>query len=110
MANEDLDFTDGVVVLNDVNYDDEIKKYPQILIDFYNPKCPHCQKLQPAYSASADELKENDPPIPLGVINVAENPILKERFDVRFVPTLYWITADEEPLYYTRGRAKEEIV
>ena len=57
----------GVLVLNDSNFDEAIKKYDFLLADFYAPWCGHwynqinrnSKNLEPTYSELATQLSNN---------------------------------------------------
>ena len=67
------DFEKGKVVLNDQNWNTEIKKHKFILVEFYSPQCPYCQKFKPEFDAAAEMMLKMDPPVPMGVYNILEN-------------------------------------
>ena len=41
---------DGVLVLNDENFDSELWKFEYLFVDFYTPWCPHCVALAPEWA------------------------------------------------------------
>ena len=99
-------FTDGVVVFDYDNFDVEVKKYKHILVEFYQPTCSHCIALLPAYHAAAKELSQLDPPIPLGVADVAQYRDFWAKFNIGGTPRLIWFVNGAQ-FDYTSGRSKE---
>ena len=50
----------------------------------------HCKRLEPEYSAAAEVLSKNDPPITLAKVDATAEKKLAERFGIQGFPTLYW--------------------
>lgn len=109
VVSADADLDEGVLVLTDDNWEEEIAKYEKLLVEFYAPWCGHCKKLAPEYSAAAEVLSKNDPPLALAKVDATENKKLAERFGIRGFPTLYWFVNGEQQ-EYTGGRSKDTIV
>lgn len=43
----------GVLVLTDRNFDQAVKKYEFLMVDFYAPWCSHCVEFAPIYAQAA---------------------------------------------------------
>mmetsp|Transcript_29858 Transcript_29858/g.40355 ORF Transcript_29858/g.40355 Transcript_29858/m.40355 type:complete len:110 (-) Transcript_29858:160-489(-) len=89
-----VEIEDGVLVLNDDNFDEELAKHPLMVIEFYAPWCGHCKKLAPEYAAAAQALaeQERETPIVLAKVDCDKATALKTRFGISTFPTLYWFT------------------
>eukprot|EP00127_Corallochytrium_limacisporum_P007375 Clim_evm12s249 gene=Clim_evmTU12s249 len=101
---------EDVLVLSAENFDDALKEFPYILVEFYAPWCGHCKKLAPDYAAAAGELKtQTEPVIKLAKVDATEQESLATRFGVRGYPTLKFFKSGNE-VEYTGGRTKPEII
>jgi len=98
-----------VLILTDQNFDEEIAKYDNLLVEFYAPWCGHCKKLDPEYSAAAKILAEQEPPKSIAKVDATENKELAERFGIQGFPTLHWFVGGERS-DYTGGRTTDTIV
>jgi protein disulfide-isomerase A1 len=105
----DAEIDEGVLVFTNDNFDTEIAKYENILVEFYAPWCGHCQQLAPEYSAAAKTLAEANPPQYLAKVDVIENKELGERFGIDGFPDLKWFV-NGVPSEYPGGRTAAEFV
>ena len=65
--------------------------------------------MKPEFAAAAAELKERDPPIILGKVDVTQNEKLGQEFEIRGFPTLFWFNHGEKKTY-GGGRTKDDII
>lgn len=99
----------GVLVLTDANFDEEIAKHEHILVEFYAPWCGHCKKLAPEYEGAAEVLSKHDPPYVLGKLDATENKASAEKYGIQGFPTLFYFINGNK-MEYTGGRTKDTIV
>ncbi|XP_075862808.1 protein disulfide-isomerase A4 isoform X2 [Microcebus murinus] len=99
----------GVLVLNDANFDNFVADKDTVLLEFYAPWCGHCKQFAPEYEKIASVLKDNDPPIAVAKIDATAASMLASRFDVSGYPTIK-ILKKGQAVDYEGSRTQEEIV
>lgn len=116
----EVEMEDGVIVLNDDNFDEILSQHESLLVKFYAPVsscsfiltdqwCGHCKKLAPEYAAAAKELATLDPPLYLAQVDATACPKLSQRFAIRGYPTLKFFK-NGNAVDYDSGRSKQDIV
>jgi len=100
---------DGVLVLNDKNFEAAVKNNPFILVEFYAPWCGHCKQFAPEYAAAAKQMKQANPPMPLAKVDATAEHKLAEEHGVRGYPTIR-LFIDGKDQEYTGGRTEQSIV
>ena len=103
---------DVVVKLTDANFEDTTQASTgqttgKWFVNFHSPNCGHCQNLTPIWTSLAEELKmdHSDSGVLIGSVDVQENPILAERFEIKGLPTLLYF-AEESMFVYPPARAR----
>ncbi|XP_007956713.1 protein disulfide-isomerase A4 [Orycteropus afer afer] len=99
----------GVVVLNDSNFDTFVADRDVVLVEFYAPWCGHCKQFAPEYEKISETLKGDDPPIPVAKIDATTASMLASKFDVNGYPTIK-ILKKGQAIDYEGSRTQEEIV
>ena len=72
------------VVLTDNTFE-TVKKYPFMLVDFWAAWCGPCRVISPIVEELAHEYQGS---VWVGKLNVDENPVTADRFQVQSIPTL----------------------
>lgn len=74
--------------LNDLNFNDQLKKHEIVLVMFYAPWCGHCKKMKPEYVTAAKELSAEGRSKCLAMVDCTVNPDVTEKYNIEGFPTL----------------------
>jgi thioredoxin 1 len=93
--------------LTDKNFEDEVLDADQpVLVDFWSSWCPPCKMTEPVVEALADERAET---LKVGKLQVDQNPVTANRYEVMGVPT-FLLFRDGEVLARRSGAlAKRQL-
>ena len=74
------------ITLNESNFEQEVLKSDKpVLVDFWATWCGPCRMLAPLISQLAIEYSDS---IKVGKVDVDENPLLAQSFNISSIPTL----------------------
>jgi len=82
------------IILSDATFSSEISKYPLMVVDFWAAWCGPCRMIAPIVEQLA---KEYTGRVAFGKLNVDENPLTSNEFQVQSIPTLL-IFRDGQPV------------
>jgi len=97
------------LVLSDKNFDEAVKLYEYLVVEFYAPWCGHCKNLAPEYEAAAGLLRNNVPNLRLAKVDATVHSELAEKFEVEGYPTLKLIV-NGQVSDFQGGRTANDIV
>jgi thioredoxin 1 len=77
----------SITTLTKENFNTEVLESQRpVLVEFWAPWCVYCRRLTPVLDRLSEKLGSE---IPIGKINVDEQPELEAQFEVELIPTLY---------------------
>ena len=88
MMNEDekgADYPDSPITLTDSNFDEKIKEYPIVLVDFWADWCGPCKMMEPIIEDLAQEYQGD---VVFGKLNVDQNKGKSSEYQVSGIPTM----------------------
>ncbi|XP_075037571.1 protein disulfide-isomerase A2 [Mixophyes fleayi] len=85
---EDILEEEHVLVLSKNNFENALRTYKYLLVEFYAPWCGHCQELAPKYSIAAEVLKNQTTEARLAKVDATVEKDLADEIGVNGYPTL----------------------
>lgn len=94
--------------LTQLTFDGHLKDNPNTLVEFYAPKCPHCDVLAPKFDEATKLLHAKGVS---GVkVDVTQNKDLAEKYEIKSWPQVLLFVKGEKELLYNGERSTKAIV
>ena len=102
---------EGIMVMDDGNFDDIIESEAFIFVLFYSPTCPHCKKFFPTYLKTSELLNNQHPPLHTGKLDVTDphNRELIKKYGITGFPRMK-LFENGKPVAYEGERKLGNIV
>ena len=97
----------SVVHITSQNFREEVVLSDQkVLLDFWAPWCGPCRMVSPVL----EEIAASRPDIKIAKVNVDEEPELADAFNIRSIPTLYFIPVNGKPKMTVGGMSQQDLL
>jgi thioredoxin 1 len=98
MLNEKIEFPDHPITLTSSNFDEVLRKYRYVVVDFWAEWCGPCRLIAPIIETLA---KEYVGEVVFGKLNTSEEQDIANRYAITAIPSL---------LFFKNGRPVDKIV
>ena len=92
------------MIITDSTFEDDIKSNNIILVDFWAEWCGPCKKMSPILDEISNEFK-----LPVGKLNVDENPKKSLEYSIRSIPTMV-LFKDGIPVHTITGARPKHVL
>jgi len=114
MIKEKMGAVSKPIELTDSNFEETVKKYNLMIVDFWAPWCGPCLVMSPIIEELAGEYAGK---VAFGKLNVDENPKTASKFGVFSIPTIVFLKEGEEidriigavPKDYIKGKIEKYL-
>ena len=89
------EYEEGVMVIKNDNFLEEIHNNEYLMLEIYAPWCGHCKKLAPIYSGLAAYMKKNHPEIKIAKVDGTKEKLVADFIQAKGFPTL---------VFFNKGR------
>ncbi|MEN2974740.1 MAG: thioredoxin [Candidatus Caldarchaeales archaeon] len=94
------------IIATDYNFEELVKKYPVVVVDFWAEWCLPCRVIAPIIEDLAEEYAGR---VVFLKLNVDENPITSSRYGITSIPTLI-IFKDGRPVDVIVGAYPKKVI
>jgi protein disulfide isomerase len=101
--------TDGMIELQDSNFETIIKKFNYVAMVAYVPYCADYVAMKPLLMEYSKRLRELDPPVPLGRLHIWNEPETAKKGYYQVTPTMSFWTGGNR-VYFDGSRNIEDMV
>ncbi len=91
-------YPDGPVVVTDGDFDELLRRFPAVVVDFWAEWCMPCRMIAPIVQELAEAYRGR---MVFAKLNVDENPSTASRYNIMSIPTL---------LVFRDGKLVDQIV
>ena len=79
----------GVIVLNNRNFEVELENHEMLIIEFYSTECKHCKEFAPKFEELTVKLASLNPPIFTAKVEAEINKDIAKKFGITAVPKVF---------------------
>lgn len=90
-----------------MNYTEEIKSAPVVLVEFFATWCPHCQKMMPVVADIKTKLADN---LKVLQFDIDKNKELSDKENIQYLPTFILYDNGKEVMRQTGEMSEEELL
>ena len=92
----------NILETNILNWTKEVLESSKlVLVNFCDPKCPHCEMMEPVFIELAEEYVDKLNFVKFNIMESQENQMLASRYGITGTPTL---------MFFCQGRPVQDVV